>query len=212
MQKKLPTASTSDSRNWGWSRPQQPPILLLTKGLETFRKNRCSGGRRAGRCSRQPQETSTTKRNQARLTAQLNLLRQKQFISTIHQVLNHGMLWGVGLNQHLSWSLSSAGTTCQLKKQLQGLFSSTKVGSMQQSIGSQDSRQGDTRQVHTLREHLRSNQHVGLTSRKTIQQAAMSIAATGGIAIEPQQTQAFQLFREELQHPLRPSTERLECC
>jgi hypothetical protein len=33
------------------------------------------------------------KGDQARLTAQLNLLRQKQFISTIHQVLNHGMLW-----------------------------------------------------------------------------------------------------------------------
>jgi hypothetical protein len=95
---------------------------------------------------------------------------------------------------------------------LKGLFSSTKIGTMQQSIGSQNGRQGDPRQVHTLREHLRTNQHIGLTSRKTIQQAAMSIAATGGIAIESQQTQAFQLFSEELQHPLRPSTERLECC
>jgi hypothetical protein len=96
------------------------------------------------------------------------------------------MLRGVGLNQHLPWLLPSAGTTCQLKKQLKGLFTSTKIGTMQQSIGSQNGRQGDPRQVHTLGEHLRSNQHIRLTSRKTIQQAAMSIAPTGGITIEPQ--------------------------
>jgi hypothetical protein len=113
-------------------------------------------------------------------------LSQKQFISAIHQMLNHWMLRGVGLHQHLPWSLPSAGTTCQLKKQLKGLFSRTKVGTMQQSIGSQNGRQGDTWQIHPFREHLRSNQYIGLTSRKTIQQAAMSIAPTGGIAIESQ--------------------------
>jgi|TARA_B100001063_G_scaffold136324_1_gene127453 hypothetical protein len=83
---------------------------------------------------------------------------------------------------------------------------------MQQSIGSQNGRQGDPRQVHSFRQHLRSDQHIRLTGSKTIQQAAMSVAPTRGIAIEPQQAQTVQFLIEELQHPLRTSAKRLECC
>ena len=42
--------------------------------------------------------------------------------------------------------------------------------------------------------------------------AAMSVAPTRGIAIEPQQAQTVQFLIEELQHPLRTSAKRLECC
>ena len=125
-------------------------------------------------------------------------------------MLNHRVLWGVGLHQHLPRSLTSPGTARQLQQQLQGLLSCAEIGAVQKPIRREHRRQGDPRQIHALGQHLRADQDVGLSGSETVQQASMAIPPPGGIAVKAEQTKAFELLREQFQHLLRPGPKRLE--
>ena len=81
---------------------------------------------------------------------------------------------------------------------------------MQQTISGEHRREGHPGQIHSLGEHLRSNQHVCLTGSEPIQQATMTVATSGGISIKPQQAQVLQLLRQLFHHPLGTGAEGLE--
>ena len=210
MQQQLPSASASDTGHRGRGRPQQPPVLALTNRPDPLREHRCRRCCFAGGISRQSQQTSATEGHQTSFLAEGHFLREKRFIPTIHQVLNHRMLWGVGLHQHLPRSLTSPGTARQLQQQLQGLLSCAEIGAVQKPIRREHCRQGDPRQIHALGQHLRADQDVGLSGSETVQQASMAIPPPGGIAVKAEQTKAFELLREQFQHLLRPGPKRLE--
>jgi hypothetical protein len=94
-----------------------------------------------------------------------------------------------------------------LQQQLQALFTSPQIGPVQEAIGRQHGRQGDGGQIHPLGEHLGADQHIGLAGSEALQQAAVAIAAPGGVAVKAQQAQAFELLLELLHHPLGAGTE-----
>ena len=97
-----------------------------------------------------------------------------------------------------------------MKQQLQRLLTRPQIGTVQQTVGSQHRSQGDAGKIHPLGQHLGSDQHICLPGCEAVQKTAMSIATTGGITIETQQAQILQLLRQQLEHPLGASTERLE--
>ena len=120
------------------------------------------------------------------------------------------MIRRIGLHQHLARPLASPGPTSQLHQQLESLLFSAEIRSMQQAVSRQHRRQGDLWQIHAFGQHLRTDQNVGLASRKTLQQAPVPITPPCGITVESQQAQISKLVGQEFQHPLRSSSEWLE--
>ena len=120
------------------------------------------------------------------------------------------MLWAVGLDEHLTWTLATTGTARQLQQQLESLLRRPEIRPVQQAIRSQDRSQRDLGQIHSLGQHLGADQNIGFTGGKAIQQAAVAIPSTGGIPVEAEQAQALQLLGKKIKHPLGPGPERLE--
>ena len=186
------------------------PACSGTACTDPFSQQGSRSRRIARGLSRKANQASPRKGNQSGFAAQGRFLLQKTFVTTIHQVSDHWVVRAVGLNQHLTGLLRAPSPASELKQKLQALLSSPQIGSMQKTIGGKHCCQSHAWQVHPLGQHLRSDQHIGLTLRKLVQQSAVTITTTCGVAIKPQQTQITEFLAKTLQNPLCACTKGLE--
>ena len=210
MQEHLPAAAARHPGHRRRRRPDHAPAQPGQIRPDPLGERRGCGGGAAGRRTGQPQQRRATERHQAAVASQGQLLLQKAFVAAIHQMANHRMVRAVGLHQHLPGPFAPAGPAGELEQQLQALLARPQIRAMHQAIGRQHRRQGHPGQVHPLRQHLGTHQHIRLARGEALQQMAMAIPAAGGVLVEAQCPQPFQLRLQLFLHPLGAGPERFE--
>jgi len=189
VQQHLPAAATRDPRHRSGSGANRQPTILLQPGPNHLHQGRGGGGRRGGRNPSQPQQTSPGERDLTPRPPQGQFLGEKPLVTAIDQVADDGMIGVVGLHQHLARAFAPARPTRQLQQQLEALFGSPQVRSVQETIGGQHDRQGHLGQIHPLGEHLGAHQDISLAGGEAFEQAAMAIPSPGGVMVKTQQPQ-----------------------
>ena len=73
------------------------------------------------------------------------------------------MIRRAGLHQHFAGLLAAAGPSRHLHQELEGALGGAEVGQVQGHVGVEHADERDVRKIEALGDHLRAEEHVGLS-------------------------------------------------